>query len=171
MEEEFYYWMNVVMAIVPGMDYPMMAELLPWSMKQMGCDEWLPVLEAAIKETRIAETEPDSIPDGCFAVYCGLTESMEENSGKVRLTFFDEDWKECGTTWPDARANSILYIMQAGNYQVMLTVFDETNENPTSWVMSGDGWACLSDGGVLPEDTLLFFEEGDVYELATGGLP
>ena len=170
-EEEFYYWMNVLMALVPGMDYPMMAELLSWSMKQTGYDEWLPVLEAAVKETRIAETEPDSIPDGCFAVYCGLTESMEANSEKTRLTFFDENWKELGATWPDARMNSILYIMPAGNYQVLLTVFDETNENPTTWMLFADGWLCLREGVAIPEDTLFAFDEGEIYELSTDGLP
>ena len=170
-EEEFYYWMNVVMAIVPGMDYPMMAELLPWSMKQMGYDEWLPVLEAAIAETKIAETEPDSIPDGCFMVYCGLKESMEEHSGKVRLTFFDQDWKECGVSWPDVRMNSILYIMPAGDYQVLLSLPGEGNQTPASWVMSGDGWTYIAEDGFLPEETLFTFEAGGIYELNTDGLP
>ena len=170
-EDEFYYWMNVDMAIVPGIDYPMMAYLLPWSMKQMGYDEWLPVLEAAITETRIAETEPDSVPDGCFAVYCGLTESMEEHSEKTRLTFLDENLKEVGATWPDARMKSILFIMPAGNYQVLMTMFDETGENPASWIMSGDGWVCLADGGSVPESTLFTFDEGVIYELNTDGLP
>lgn len=170
-EDEFYYWMNVDMAVVPGMDYPMMANLLPWSMKQMGYGEWLPVLEAAITETRIAEKEPDSVPDGCFAVYCGLTESMEANSEKIRLTFLDENWQELGATWPDARMNSILYIMPAGNYQVLLTMFDETGKNPTSWVMSDDGWTCLAENAAIPENTLFAFDEGEIYELSTDGLP
>ena len=28
-DEEFYYWMNVMMTITPGTDYPQMAEILP----------------------------------------------------------------------------------------------------------------------------------------------
>ncbi len=79
-DKEFYYWMNVIMAIVPGMDYPMLARLLPWSMKQLGYDEWLPVLEAAIAETRIAETEPDSVPEGCSMLFCEIPESMWNSS-------------------------------------------------------------------------------------------
>ena len=170
-EEEFYYWMNVIMTVVPGMDYPMMAKLLPWCMKQVGYDEWLPVLEEAIAETRIADTEPDSIPDGCFAVYCELTESMREQSEKIRLVFCDRDCQPVCTTWPDERLQSILYIMQAGDYQILLEVSGEKKEDSSVWVMTGDGWVYLGQDDCLPENALLTFEEDSVYELTTDGLP
>lgn len=170
-EDEFYYWMNVVMAIVPGMDYPMMAELLPWSMAQVGYNEWLPVLEAAIRETRIAETEPGSVPDGCFAVYCDLPESMQENASKITLSFLDQDLNVIGSTWPDERLKRILYIMPAGEYQLLLQVFEENGDISSSWIMTTNGWSYLGEDSGLPEETLFTLEEGGVYELKAGGLP
>ena len=170
-EEEMYYWMNVVLAMVPGVDYPLMAKLLPWTMKQMGYDAWLPVLEEAIAETRIAETEPDSIPDGCFMAYMVLPENLRERSAGIRLTFFDSDWQEAGATWPDKRLGGILYNMPAGDYQLGLDVPGAEGEEATGWVLSGDGWVCIFPEGVLPENTLFTFEEGTVYELTTDGLP
>jgi len=169
--EEFYYWLNVNMAIVSGMDYPMMARLLPWCMKQLGYNEWLPVLEAAIAETKIAETKPDSIPDGSCAIYIELTESMQEYSGEIRLSVFDEDWGKGSTTWPDERLNSILYIMPAGEYQLLLDIPGEGDEESMTWVLADDGWANLGPDGILPEGVLHAFEAGDVYDLTTDGLP
>ena len=81
----------------------MMARLLPWCMKQMGYDQWLPVLEAAIAETKLTETEPKRIPDGCFVLHCDLPESMQDYPGKITLTFLDKDDEVISTTWPDER--------------------------------------------------------------------
>lgn len=170
-EEEFYYWMNVIMAVVPGMDYPMMAKLLPWSMKQLGYDEWLPTLEAAIAETRIAETEPDSIPEDCSMIYCAIPESMQEIAGQIRLTFYDRNDEPVCFTWPDARAMSILYVVPAGDYQLQLTVPDQNKGNTAAWVLSGDSWIDIDQNTDFPEDTLFTFEDGSIYELTTDGLP
>ena len=170
-EEEFYYWMNVIMAVVSGVDYPMMAKLLPWSMKQAGYEEWLPVLEAAIRETRITETEPDSIPDGCLMVYCEVPESLQDYSGYIRLTIFNEDNKAVCTTWPDARVNSILCVIPAGDYQFMLQISGEKEEDSATWMLAGDSWVYLDQDTPFPDDTLITFEEGYVYELPTDGLP
>lgn len=170
-EEEFYYWMNVIMAVVSGVDYPMMAKLLPWSMKQLGYDEWLPVLEAAIGETRITETEPDSIPEGCSMIYCKIPESLQEVTGQLRLYFLDKDDEPVCTTWSDARAMSFLSVLQAGDYQMMLEVKSEKEEDRLVWMLARNGWVSFDEDSYLPEDTLFTFEEGQVYELTTDGLP
>ena len=115
LEDECYYWINVIMAIVPGIDYPMLAKLPPWCMKQTGYEAWLPVLEAAVQETRIAETEAEGIPEGCFAVYCELPESLQACSDLLMLTFLDENWKVVGSIWPDVRLTAFLYILEAGD--------------------------------------------------------
>ena len=161
---------QTITRIVPGIDYPMMAKLLPWCMKLMGYDQWLPVLEAAIAETRLAETEPGSIPDGCCAVRCGLTDSLQAQSEKIRLTVFDADWNEVCTTWPDERLKSILCILKAGNYQMMLEVYDENEENFPAWLLTEDGWVYFGKDSPLPYGTLLAFEEGQEYELTRDGL-
>ena len=169
-EDEFYYWMNVLMAIVPGIDYPLMAKLLPWCMKQTGYDEWLPVLEAAIRETRIAETEAEDIPDGCFAVWCELPESLQEYSDFLILSFLDPDWKVAGSIWPDARLKGFLYIQPAGDYQIVLTVPGEDGAAPFTWIMAGDSWVCLDGEMPMPDDILFTYQEGCVYELPSAGI-
>ena len=145
--------------------------LLPWCMKQLGYNEWLPVLEAAIAETKIAETKPDIIPDGSCAIYIELTESMQEYSGEIRLSVFGEDWGKGSTTWPDERLNSILYIMPAGEYQLLLDIPGESDEKSTTWLLADEGWVDLGPDGILPEGVLHAFEAGDVYDLTTDGLP
>jgi Zn-dependent metalloprotease len=164
-EDEFYYWLNVMMAIVPGVDYPLMAKLLPWSMKQMGYDEWLPALEEAIRETRIADEEMETIPDGCFAVFCNLPEKLQEYAGMFFLTFLDRDWNVVDYTWPDARMKSFMYVIPAGDYIVKLGVPGDEGEDTFSWLLTEDGWVSLDGESPLPDDPLLTFEEGYVYDL------
>lgn len=169
-EDEFYYWMNVIMAIVPGIDYPMMAKLLPWCMKQTGYEAWLPVLEAAIQETRIAETEPGDIPDGCFMVYCEVPEGLRERSDMLILTFLDENWRVVASIWPDVRRKSFLYALQAGDYQIKLDAPGEDEAESVTWLMAGDNWVCLNEDTPLPDDILFTYQEDCVYELPTEGL-
>ena len=168
-EEEAYYWMNVIMAIVPGIDYPTMARLLPWSMKQLGYDQWLPALEEAIEETRIAETEPGYVPDGCCVVYCELPESVKQYSDILRITFFDKEWNSVSSTWPDARMKDFICVMKAGDYQLMIIVPGENPDDSASWVLTGDGWLYIEED-TYSEDTLFTFEEDSVYELPSDGL-
>ena len=168
-EDEFYYWMNVMMAIVPGIDYPLMAKLLPWSMKQLGYDEWLPVLEAAIQETRIAETEVEDIPEGCIAVWYELPESLQEYADMFTLSFLDQDWNVVDYTWPDARLKCFLYIMQAGNYVVTLQVPGDDSES-FSWVMAGDHWIRMDGETPIPDDIVYTYEADYAYELPTEGV-
>ena len=169
-EDEFYYWMNVIMAIVPGIDYPMMAKLLPWCMKQTGCEEWLPVLEAAIQETRIAETEPGDIPDGCFMIRCEVPESLRERSDMLIMTFLDPNWKVVESIWPDVRLQSFAHVLQAGDYQIKLDAPGEDEAGSVIWLMAGDNWVCLNEDTPLPDDILFTYQAGRVYALPTEGL-
>ena len=170
-EDELYYWLQVIMAIVPGMDYPMLAKLLPWSMKQAGYDEWLPVLEAAIEETRIAETEPENVPDGCFAALCPLTETLAEHSENLYLTFFDQEGTAVCSVWPDERLKIFLCMVPAGDYEIFMSLSGESGENSFTWVIAGDSWVLLDKDSGYPENTLFSLEDGGVYELTTDGLP
>ena len=164
-EDEFYFWINVAMAIEPGVDYPLMAKLLPWCMNQLGYDEWLPVLEAAVQETRIAETEAGDVPDGCFLGWCELPESLQEYSDMLSLIFFDPDWKQVDRTWPDVRLHGFLCAVQAGDYQVTLAVPGEAGEEAAARIMAGDCWICMDGNTPLPDETVFTYQEGCAYEL------
>lgn len=169
-EDEFYFWMNVIMALVPGIDYPMMAKLLPWCMKQTGYEAWLPVLEAAIQETRIAQTEPENIPEGCFVVWCEVPESLKERSDMLILTFLDPNWKVAASIWPDVRLQSFVYVLPAGEYQIKLDAPGEDEAESATWMMAGDNWIYLDENTPLPDDILFTYQEDCVYELPTEGL-
>ena len=168
-EDECYYWMNVIMAIVPGADYPLMAKLLPWCMKQMGYDEWLPALEDAIRETRIASEDPETIPDGCFAVWGELPESLQEYADMFILSFLDQDWNVVEYTWPDARLKSFLYMVEAGDYVVMLQVPGD-EETSYNWVLAGDHWILMDGETPIPDEIMYTYEADYAYELPTEGL-
>lgn len=169
-EDEFYYFMQVIMTVVPGMDYPLMAKLLPWSMKLAGFEKWLPVLEEAIEETRIAEIDPSGVPDGCFMLYCPLPELMYNVADQMRLMFFNQEGQAVYSIWPDARANSILCVGPAGEYEIYMSMAGESEDESFSWVLTGDSWLLLSPGADLPDDILFTFEEGSIYELPEEGL-
>lgn len=127
-------------------------------------------LEAAVQETRIAETEAEDIPDGCFVVCCEVPESLQECSDLLVLSFLDEDWNVVESTWPDARLKRFLYILPAGGYQIALAVPGEDGEGSVMWLMTGDQWVCMDGSSPIPDDTLFTYEEGCVYELPTDGL-
>ena len=169
-EDEFYYWMNVIMAIVPGIDYPLLAKLLPWCMKQMGYDEWIPTLKEAIRETRISDDEPEVIADGCFAVCVNLPEDMQVYSDIIRLNFLNRKREVVESVWPDARLKSFLYIMPAGDYIVMLEVPAHDGEEAINWLLTGDGWTIPDQDTGITDDALYTFEEGYAYELPEEGL-
>ena len=164
------YQSIVIMAIVPGIDYPLLAKLLPWCMKQMGYDEWIPTLEEAIRETRISEEEPEVIANGCFAVCGNLPEDMQEYSSIILLNFLDRKREVVESVWPDARLKSFLYIMPAGDYIVMLEVPAHDGEEAINWLLTGDGWTIPDQDTGITDDALYTFEEGYAYELPEEGL-
>ena len=95
---------------------------------------------------------------------------MQEYSGEIRLSVFGEDWGKGSTTWPDERLNSILYIMPAGDYIVMLEVPAHDGEEAVNWLLTGDGWTIPDQDTGITDDALYTFEEGYAYELPEEGL-
>lgn len=61
-----------------------------------------------------------------------------------------------------------LYIMQAGDYQIVMTLPGEEGEESVSWIMTGDDWGCMNGDNPVPDDNLFTYEEDCVYELLAG---
>ena len=78
--------------------------------------------------------------------------------------------KVVGSIWPDTRLKRFLYILQAGDYQVMLSAPGEVGTESASWILAGDHWVCNNDDTPVPDNTLFSYEADRVYELSTGGL-
>ena len=73
--------------------------------------------------------------------------------------------KVVGSIWPDTRLKRFLYILQAGDYQIVLTVPGEEGEASVSWIMAGDRWICMNGENPIPDDILFTYMEDCVYEL------
>lgn len=170
---EFDFWMNTIMAMTPGTDYPQMAELLPWMLQQLGMDEWLETLEAAIAETRIAEDTPEDIPEGCTLIFCEIPGDSGYDCSQFTLSLVDEDGTLGGVLWPDARFNLLLGVVASGTWQALMQTTDEDG-NITNWVLAGGRWISDEDESALDEfddeDLWIELEADDICELPTEGL-
>lgn len=60
--DQCYFWMNVDLSITPRTDFTQIAQILPWSLKQTGFEQYMDALNKAIEETGIAgEKVPEKI--------------------------------------------------------------------------------------------------------------
>ena len=171
---EFDFWMNTIMAITPGTDYPQMAELLPWMAKQLGLDEWLETLEKAIAETRIAEVAPEEVPEGCTLILCEIPGDSGASCSQFTLSLVDEEGKAREFLWPDARFNLLIGVVEPGTRQFLMQTTDEDGII-TNWVLAGGRWISNdADESVMDEfteeDLWITLEADDIYELPTEGL-
>ncbi len=100
LEEARDFWFAVDCSMVPGTDYKQLGELLPWTLKNLGYDKYLPALESAIEETGIMDSNaptalgadralltlelPDneSLTDGNWSLYI-LSVDPEEITSRI----------------------------------------------------------------------------------------
>ena len=170
-EDEFYYMMNVIMTMTGTINYPQLAVLLPWCLKQVKMDEYMDVLEKAIAETGIAEILPTRIPEGCAMVTAEIPGDPPCISGDLRMLFINEDGNEDQMgeqTWPDERLKAVWKAVPAGKYIITL----EDTDSDRTWILSDDGWTDYDDSFALktPESMYFAFEEGTCWELPLKGL-
>ncbi len=170
-EDEFYYMMNVIMTMTGTINYPQLAVLLPWCLKQVKMDEYMDVLEKAIAETGIADIHPKRIPEGCALVNAEIPGDPPCVSGDLRMEFIDEDGKmdpEDRITWPDERLKEIWKVLPEGKYIVTLQDMDSGRK----WILSHNGWTDYDDSYMLntPDNMYFIFEEGTCWMLPLKGL-
>lgn len=83
-EEGRAFWFAVDCAMVPGTDYPQLAELLPWVLRTSGLERYEAELQKALDVTRIGE---EKIPDFFDDDRALLTLTLPQNE-----IFDDEQW-------------------------------------------------------------------------------
>jgi len=75
--------------MVPGTDYPQLAELLPWVLKNLGMTDYEGALEAAIDATRIRTGEmPDTFDDDRALLTVTLPDTEQFTDGNWALGIF-----------------------------------------------------------------------------------
>ena len=86
------FWFAVDCAMVPGTDYPQLRLLLPWVMRYMGLEKYLPALDAAMEATRLGENAlPEAIPDNRALVTLALPDEERFTDGNWMLVIPSAD--------------------------------------------------------------------------------
>jgi Zn-dependent metalloprotease len=147
-DDQGYFWMNVALFMSPQTDYPMLAELLPWTMQQVGYDKYVEPLKAAIGEAKLSVNEdPGTVPDGCGSATFDFADIKEAaDNGRVSLTFFeapDANIEKRASTWPMTGATVAKTNLPAGDYYVVVQVGDESGDFKKLIALGEDGWKVL----------------------------
>ena len=171
-EDEFDYFMNVILTMTATITYPDLAVLLPWCLERSKLGEYMDVLTKAIEETGIADYVPVKFAEGCGLVIAPFPNELPFDSNDLRLGFisFDQDGEmQEKITWPDYRLGLILMPLPEGEYIIHLSDLKTERE----WLLTYDGWIELTG---LPEDEqfpincIYPIEKGNYYELPVNGI-
>ena len=174
--DQSYFWLNSALVISPQTDYPMMAKILPWVMKQLGYDEYLDTLEQAIEEAKFTVTEdPGTLPDGCGALTFDFTDIRDlAGDGRVRVAFYEApeaDSRKRVDAWPVAGTTVAKANLPAGDYYVIAGVADATGNITKKYsVFSEDGWTPIKDTddteGIKANGTPITLKAGEVKAIS-----
>ncbi len=153
LEEGRSFWFTVDCAMVPGTDYPQLAELLPWALRASGLEKYDVELRRALDATRLGVDQMPEVFDDDRAL---LTLTLPENE-----IFDDEQWilyvfsvdvnKLVGTV------SDIFFQVLSGDYSVLPPFVQNMLNTPEN-----------GDGGLLGVLTRLLFGSSDDGE--SGGL-
>ena len=170
LEDQFYYWANVSLMLTPRTDYEQIADVLPWSLRVSGYDQYMDVLNKAIDEVKIADTSlPDDVPDGLarFKIQFPNHDILEQYDPIVIIT--DADGNET-QSWPQQGTDLIVATVDPGYYIIEIQLRDaETTEPVADFVSESDGWTRL-DGEVVTNENLkaeyyIHIDDGQIMEL------
>ncbi len=145
-----YFWLNAALFMSPQSDYPMMAAILPWVLKQLGYDEYLDVLEQAIEESKFTVTEdPEIISEGCGAVTFDFADIKDlADNGRVQIFLIDastKDYNKRISSWPGPGTTVARLYAPAGEYYVMISISDPSGEVSRNLCLTKDGWKLIGD--------------------------
>ncbi len=175
-EDQFYYWLNVIMAVTPRTDFYQMTELLPWCMKVSGYPEYVDVVTNAVKNSGMSGEEiPENKMENIGAVYVDIDMETIPEGLEPLVQLYDYESEQSFTTWPIGDADYALAMVPEGIYTVTVMVIDpETTEGKT-YIFSQDGWEerneyCEIDEIAEENDPAYMglIEAGDSVELEFG---
>ncbi len=174
-EDEFDFFMNVILASPSRITYPQMALLLPWCLEQADLSAYAQALENAITETGIASEWPDRIPEGCALLAAELPGDLPLGNMTLELCYLRADDEEDNGLyyWPDSRLGMLLSVVPAGEYVLILAAIDEEGYIVAEWVLTDAGWEEIPEGfldEIDPEEYAYALDADAWYELPTEGL-
>ncbi len=176
--DQAYYWLNTALVISPQSDYPMMAEILPWVMRELGYEDYVDPLKDAIEEAKFTVTESTGeIPEGCGVLSFDFAPVKElSDAGRVSVQFFkapDADPNYRVPTWPAADTTIAKANLPAGDYFVLAGVSDESGEIKRFAILGKDGWVVTDnykDSKVIKENAMtITVKESEKAEVSNEG--
>ena len=142
--DQFFFWMNVALAMTPSADYPLMAELLPWCMEQSGYNEYVEPLKEAIAEAKFTVVEdPNELPEGTGVITMESPDQKISDAGDFVLFLYPEDAKTDIRTWPTVGTTLARSVVPAGSYNVKIFVCIDDEE--TMYMLDGDVWTPVEE--------------------------
>lgn len=171
-EEGRAFWFTVDCAMVPGTDYPQLAELLPWALRATGLDQYGTELRRALDATRMGvDAVPDSFDDDRALLTLRLPDNAIFDDGQWIMVLLSVDVDQLIST-----AGSLLLQAAAGDYsmlppsiQAMLeTAQDQAETRPEEETAARDEEETDPAGGL--EDELIHWARGlfgDAFYMAT----
>ena len=175
LEDQFYYWMNVSLMLTPRTDYEQIADVLPWSLRVSGFEQYMDVLNGAIDEVKIADTSlPDDVPDGLAQFRVQFPDHDVLDKYDVLVVITDAESNEI-YSWPQQGTDLIVANVDPGYYIFEIQLRDdETDETVTDFVSESGGWTRL-DGEVVTGDNLkqeyyTYIDAGQIMELDADSL-
>ena len=152
-KEQSYFWLNVALVMSPQTDYPMLAEMLPWVMEQVGYGQYVEPLKAAIEEAKFTATEdPGTIAEGCGSATFDFADVKEAaDSGQVSIGFYkvpDANPMKRAETWPVAGTTVAKANLPAGDYYVVVSLGGGAGnmDNVRKCMVLGEsGWTYIGD--------------------------
>lgn len=145
LEDQFYFWMNVALAITPETDFPIMAELLPWCMEQAGYPQYVDALKAAISEAAFVVTEPPATPPaGCGIITFAFPDTEAAENGDVIVWFKAEGVDGQIQTHPAKGTNVVTVVLPAGDYHAMVNYLQGDTIVQT-YVYDGTSWKAAEE--------------------------
>lgn len=168
--DQFYFWMNVELAMTPRTDYAQMAQLLPWCMEQAGYPQYVGALQAAIDAARLtALEEPATPPAGTGRVSIAYKAPGITDEGWVRFALIPAGTAKEIYTFPSAETGRADCAVPPGDYACTALIGANNPAYCDEYIYADGIW------GPKISDTEAVFdvrvEEGKTVELSVQGLP
>lgn len=171
--DQQYYWMNVAMALTPNTDYPLIAELLPWCMKQSGYDQYVAPLEKAIAEAKLTlKEEPAGIPEGCGIVTLESPDQELSDGGNFVLYLYRDGVNTDARFWPVLGTTLVRAVVVPGDYKA--TIWSKVDDKETTLVYEDGAWVEIDKragiAGAPTNGSTFTIKAGDTLELPKEGV-
>lgn len=171
-EDQFYFWMNVDMAMTPSTDFPQLTELLPWCMTQAGYPQFVDTIKQAVEAGRFTTTTaPAEPPAGCGYVKLTLPDKMPVSVENVCFSIAQSgaaDDSVYSTTWAGTDQRTILATLPAGDYVIRAQYLDGSKVT-TTMMLTEAGWTSAIEG-TAQTDAVFTIKAGETVELPANGL-